>query len=134
MSFWDRIKEDVFGGFDAVRKRAGVLTEEGKRRYRAFELKSRAHRLMSELGGRTYTLLRESKDPREDATAMSLVERLKKLESQIGVVEPGKPKAARKRAAPKKARPRKKAVKKAAPKKRAARKKTTRKKTSSPPE
>jgi hypothetical protein len=99
MGLWDRVKKDIQKGVDesiaAVRKGATVavekaeeLAEEGKRRYKVFELKMKVQSNFTELGGKVYDLASKSaKSPLLDAKVKSLVAGVKKLEAQIAKLE-----------------------------------------------
>jgi hypothetical protein len=104
MGLWDRIQKDVKKGIDegvaAVRKGATVavekaeeLADEGKRRYKVFELKMKVQSNFTELGGKVYDLASKSaKSPLLDAKVKSLVAGVKKLEAQIAKLENLSPK------------------------------------------
>jgi len=99
MGLWDRIKKDVKKGFEegaaAVRQGATVavekaeeLAEEGKRRYKVFELKQKVQSNFTELGGRVYDLVAKgAKNPLPDAKVKSTISGIKKLETQITKLE-----------------------------------------------
>ena len=99
MGLWDRIQKDVKKGLDegvaAVRKGATVavekaeeLAEEGKRRYKVFELKMKVQSNFTELGGKVYDLTSKgSKNLMLDTKVKSLVAGVKKLEAQIAKLE-----------------------------------------------
>ena len=65
MNLWDKIRRDVQKGIKegmsvvkevaaVAREKAEELTEEGKRRYKIFDLKVKVQKEMSELGGNVY--------------------------------------------------------------------------------
>jgi hypothetical protein len=116
MALWDKVQKDVQKslkeGYNAIKLKAGELTEEGKRKYKLFELKSKVHREMADLGGNVYSLSSSKKNPLEDSKVKAIIARLKKLEEQIQKIEKPAKKKARKKAALKKT-VRKKAAKKA---------------------
>ncbi|TAL28263.1 MAG: hypothetical protein EPN94_00590 [Nitrospirae bacterium] len=99
MGLWDRIQKDIQKSIDesiaAMRKGATVavekaeeLAEEGKRRYRIFELKMKIQSNFTDLGGKVYDLAaKESKNPLSDAKVKSAVKGIKKLEAQIAKLE-----------------------------------------------
>jgi hypothetical protein len=124
MIFWRKIKTDVekgvTDGLAAIRGTAERLTEDGKRWYRAFELKNTVHKQISDLGGLVYELSRKSKDVMADPKVKAAIEKIRKMEEKILHLE----------RAPKKKAPagRKKAAKKVAAKRHAAKKKTSAKK------
>lgn len=102
MDFWETIRRDlekevrngvkaIRDGATALREKAEELTDEGKRRYKAFELKSKARKCMTELGGRVYELSSGEKNPLLDRKVKLMLSRINKLEGQIGRLE-GKPK------------------------------------------
>jgi hypothetical protein len=104
MDFWEKIKSDIqkgiregFGivreGVTVARAKAGELTEEGKRRLKIFELKTKVQREISELGGRVYAVSEKLKNPMLDKKAKAVIARIKKIELQIAKLE-GKKKAA----------------------------------------
>jgi len=108
MTLWDRIKKDVKKGIDegmaAVRKgatvaveKAGELAEEGKRRYKIFELKMKVQSNFTDLGGKVYDLvLRGSKNPAADSKVKSTIASVKKLEARIARLEKAGSKSPRK--------------------------------------
>jgi hypothetical protein len=108
---WDEIKKDLQAGLErgmaavkkgaiVAQKKAGELTEEGKRQYKILTLKAKVHAAISDLGARVYALLSvpKPKNPALDARVKEILSNIKKLEAQIA-------------AADKKAAPRKKAKK-----------------------
>jgi hypothetical protein len=129
-SLFDKIKKDVKKGIEegiavvkegasVVSGKMGELTAEGKRQYKMFDLKSKIHGKMTELGGRAYDVLNSKKSPAADIKVKAVYVKIKKLEEQLSKLEGGKEKKA--------ALPKKNAVKaKATPRKtvRAAVKKT----------
>lgn len=104
MGLWDRVKKDVKKGIDegvaAVKQGAVVavekaeeLAEEGKRRYKIFELKQKVHSNFTELGGKVYDLASKSaKSPLLDARVKTAIANIKKLEAQIAKLENISPK------------------------------------------
>ncbi len=99
MGLWDRVKKDAKKGVDegvaAVRKGAAVavekaeeLAEEGKRRYKIFELKQKVQSNFTELGGKVYDLASKgAKSPLLDARVKAAIAGIKKLEVQIVKLE-----------------------------------------------
>lgn len=98
MDFWEKIKSDVQKGiregFGIVREgvivakaKAEELTEEGKRRLKIFELKTKVQREISELGGRVYAVSEKLKNPMLDKKAKAVIARIKRLETQIAKLE-----------------------------------------------
>ena len=96
---WKSIKKDLQKGMEkgmaAVKKgaivaqrKAGELTEEGKRQYKIFALKTKVHEGISELGARVYALMgSRAKNPALDALVKGLVAQIKKLNAQIAELE-----------------------------------------------
>jgi len=108
MGLWDRIKKDVKKGIDegvaAVKQGATIavekaeeLAEEGKRRYKIFELKQKVQSNFTELGGKIYDLVsKNTKNPLTDSKVKSAVTAIKKLEVQIEKLEKSTNKSPRK--------------------------------------
>ncbi|MGD0883999.1 MAG: hypothetical protein ABSA46_03830 [Thermodesulfovibrionales bacterium] len=119
MNFWEAVKKDMQRGIKegidvvkegavVVRKRAETLTEEAKKHYNIFELKTKVQKEIAELGGSVYDLSSTSKNPLLDKKVKSIIDRIKKMEIQIRKLE-GKPEAKQKRKpARKSVRPQKK--------------------------
>lgn len=113
MDFWEKIKSDVQKGIRegigivkegaiVVRAKAEELTEEGKKRLKVFELKTKVQRDLSELGGKVYSLSATGKNPLLDSKVKSVIARVKKVEARIATLEGKKPasgKTAKKRTA-----------------------------------
>lgn len=98
MTFWEKVKRDLQKGIKegiaivkesaaVVREKAEELTEEGKRRYKIFELKTKVQKEISELGGRVYDLSSKTKNPILDRKVKTIVARIKKFETQITKLE-----------------------------------------------
>jgi len=98
MNLWDKIRRDVQRGIKegwsvvkegaaVAREKAGELTEEGKRRYKVFNLKMKVQREMSELGGKIYDLSARVKNPLSDKKVKGIIGKIKKLETQIMKLE-----------------------------------------------
>lgn len=101
MSFWDDVRKDlqkswkeglaaVKVGASAIRVKAEELTEEGKKRYRAYELKTRVEKEIADLGGRVYDLSGTKKNPLLDAKVKVVINRIRKLEDRLARLE-GRP-------------------------------------------
>lgn len=101
MSFWEDVKKDLQNswkeGFAAlksgattIRVKAEELTEEGKKRYRIYELKTKVEKEVSDLGGRVYDMSSSRKNPLLDTKVKAVVKRIRKLEEQITKLEGGK--------------------------------------------
>ncbi len=97
---WDSIKKDLQKGLEkgmaavqkgaiVAKKKAGELTEEGKRQYRILTLKAKVHEAISDLGARVYALLRsaKTKNPALDARVKEILSNIRKLETQIAAAE-----------------------------------------------
>jgi peptidoglycan hydrolase CwlO-like protein len=108
MSFWEEVKKDLQKGVKegiyllkgkaiVVKEKAEELAEEGKRRYKIFELQTKVQKEITELGGRVYDLSSKLKNPLLDKKVKSLIARIKKLEKQVTKLEKEK------KATPKKA-------------------------------
>jgi len=121
MDLWKKVKEDLQKGIEegityvregasVVMKKAEELTEEGKRRYKLYDLKTKVQHEITELGGRVYELSSKVRNPILDSKVKAIKARIKKLEAEIMILE-GTPKV----------RPRKKVAKKRPEKKQAAR-------------
>lgn len=113
MDFWNKIKSDIRKGLkeglglvregaSVVMEKAEELTEEGKKRLKLFELKTRVEREISELGGRVYDIRSAVKNPMTDSKVKAIIARTKKLEAQIMKLESA-PKSTGKKAKPGKA-------------------------------
>src|SRR3972149_3785681 len=98
MNLWDKIRRDVQRGFKeglnvvkegaaVAREKAEELTEEGKRRYKIFDLKVKVQKEMSELGGNVYDLSDRVKNPLSDKKVKGIIGKIKKLETQIMKLE-----------------------------------------------
>lgn len=112
MNFWTKIRDDlqkgvgegiaiVKEGASVVKKKADEFTEEGKRRYQLYELKTKVHKEFSELGGIVYDLSEKVKNPMLNNKVKAIKAGIKKLEVQIQKLE-GKPEAKHSNATPKK--------------------------------
>jgi hypothetical protein len=94
MNFWGKVKEDLQKGLEegityvkegasVVMKKAEELTEEGKRRYRLYELKTKVQQEIAELGGKVYELSGKVRNPMLDSKVKAIKARIKKLETEI---------------------------------------------------
>lgn len=110
---WDAIKKDLQQGLEksmaavkqgafVVQKKAGELTEEGKRQYKVLRLKARVHEAIADLGAKTYVLISgaKAKNPALDAGVKEIMARIQDLEAQLGILE-GKSSEGRAKARPK---------------------------------
>jgi hypothetical protein len=98
MDFYQKIKGDlqkgIKEGITVVKERAAVvkekveeLTEEGKKQYNIFLLKTKVQKEISELGGRVYDLSAKLKNPMVDRKVKALIARIKKLEAKVTRLE-----------------------------------------------
>jgi len=106
---WETIKRDLQKGLEkgmvavkkgaiVAQKKAGELSDEGKRQYKLFTLKTKVHQGFSDLGARVYALMgTRTKNPSLDAKARGIVSQLKKLEMQISALESVKKTTVRKK-------------------------------------
>jgi hypothetical protein len=104
---WDEIKKDLQKGLEkgmaamkkgaiVAQKKAGELTEEGKRQFKILALKAKVHEAITDLGARVHALMSgaKAKNPARDAGVKDLLVRIKDLEAQIAAIG-GKGKAVR---------------------------------------
>jgi len=116
MEFWDRIQKDIGKnlkeGLKTIKEKAGELTDEGKRKYAAYDLKGQIHKTMADLGAEIYSLKNSNINPLKTPKVESLIGKIGKLGKKLAEIEPLKsaPKPAKKKTAKKAAK--KKAVKK----------------------
>jgi polyhydroxyalkanoate synthesis regulator phasin len=98
MNFWEKVKEDLQKGVEegiafvregasVAKKKAEELTEEGKRRYRLYELKTSVQKEIAELGGKVYDLSAKVRNPMLDSKVKAIKARIKKLETEIAKLE-----------------------------------------------
>ena len=107
---WNGIKKDLQKGMEkgmaamkkgaiVAQKTAGDLTDEGKRQYKIFALKTKVHEGVTDLGARVYALMgSRAKNPALDARVKDIVAQIKKLDAQSAVLEKKPGSAARKKA------------------------------------
>lgn len=113
MGLWDSVKKDIKKGLQegiaVVKQGAAVavvkaeeLAEEGKKKYKIFELKQKIHSNFADLGGRIYDLSHQkSIDPLNDKKVKTIISGIKKLEADIRKIKKPVPKKPVKPAAPK---------------------------------
>ena len=112
MNFWIKVRDDlqkgvgegiaiVKEGASVVKKKAEELTDEGKRRYQLYDLKTKVHKEISELGGLVYELSEKVKNSMLNNKVKAIKARIKKLETQIHKLE-GKPETKHSSATPRK--------------------------------
>ena len=98
MDFWQKVKKDVQKGIKegveamkegvaAAREKAGEGSEEGKRRYKIFLLKTNVQKEISELGGKIYGLSANVKNPMLDSKVKAAIAKIRKIESEIVKLE-----------------------------------------------
>lgn len=66
-----------------MKERAEELTEEAKKQYRIYELKTKFQKWITELGGKVYELSSKAGNPISDVTSKLMINRIKKLEKQL---------------------------------------------------
>lgn len=98
MDFYQKIKKDLQKGIKegiavvkegaaVVREKVEELTEEGKKQYNIFLLKTKVQKEIAELGGRVYGMSEKLKNPMVDRKVKALIARIKKLEAQVTRLE-----------------------------------------------
>ena len=142
MSFWDQIQKDIGDnlkeglsivkeGSEAITQKLEKLTDEGKKKYKVFNLNMKVQDEFARLGGQVYDLIvKKTKNPLSNKQVTSIVSKINKLEAQISKFEGSKESKPKVKTAAKKTR-KKTTAKKAAAKKTTA-KKTAAKKTTAP--
>lgn len=119
MNFWEKIRKDIEkgvkdiekgmkDGIKTIRKEAEVLAVEGKKKYKAFELKSTLHKQMADLGELVYSAKASAGNPLNSNKVKAAIAKIKKTEGQIQKLQSAKKKAKKKVAAKKKAAAKKK--------------------------
>ncbi len=123
MDFWENVKKDLekaWGeGIAAVKdgsrfaaRKVDQLTQEGKKRYKVFDLKTDIHREIGELGGLIYGLKDSEKNPLEDRRVKARIKKIDKLQARVAKLEgPGAVKKPKRKTVRKKTRTKKTAVK-----------------------
>lgn len=98
MNFWDKVKKDLQKGLKegvdylkegaaVVKVKAEELTDEGKKRYKIYDLKTKVQREISDLGGKVYDLSSKNKNPMLDKRVKAIMNRVKKFETRIAKLE-----------------------------------------------
>ena len=98
MDFWESVKKDlekgVKEGLDFLKEGAAIvkvkadeLTDEGKKRYKIYELKAKVQGEIEDLGGRVYDLSSKNKNPMQDQRVKAIMTRIKKFETRIAKLE-----------------------------------------------
>ncbi len=112
MAFWDKLKKDIKKGFDeglhafkegttVIRKRAGTLSDDVKKKVKIFELKQKIQVHLTDLGGRVYEVASDKRrNPMTNEKVTAIVEKIKKIEGQIEKLESKPAKKVTRRAKP----------------------------------
>jgi uncharacterized protein Yka (UPF0111/DUF47 family) len=99
MAFWDKLKKDIKKGLDeglhafkegttVIRKRAGTLSDDVKKKVKVFELKQKIQVYLTDLGGRVYEVASDKRrNPMTNEKVNAIVEKIKKIEGQIEKIE-----------------------------------------------
>jgi hypothetical protein len=98
MNLWRKVTEDLQKGLEegityvkegafVVKQKAEELTEEGKRRYKLYELKTKVQKEISELGGKVYEVSSKVRNPMLDTKVKAIKTRIEKLELEIMKLE-----------------------------------------------
>ena len=91
MDFWESVKRDLQKGLKegatVVKVKAEELTDEGKKRYKVYELKAKVQSKVEGLGGRVYDLSSKNKNPMQDKKVKAIITCIKKLEARIAKLE-----------------------------------------------
>lgn len=108
MSFWDRIQKEMKWdkfqndfkknieeglsilkeGGSAVSQKIEKMTDEGKKKYKVFNLNMKVQEEFAKLGGQVYDLIsKKSKNPLGNRNVASTVKRIRRLEDQINGLE-----------------------------------------------
>jgi hypothetical protein len=134
MSFWDKIQDDlkknlqegleIFKeGSSVVTDTLGKFTEEGKKKYKVFNLNMKVQEDFAKLGGEIYDLIeKKSKNPLGNKKVKSIIAKINKMEKQITAIDSKDTKKAVKKTT-------KKTVKKRTAKKTVRKKSTAKKQT-----
>jgi len=112
MSFWQKMKKDLQKGIGegivlvkesaaVVQKKAEELTEEGKKRYRLYELQTKIQKEITRFGQQVYDLSTEGKDPMLDVKVKAMKAGIAKLQDELSELE-GKPVTKKRKTVPKK--------------------------------
>lgn len=99
MSFWDQIQKDigenlkeglaiVKEGGEAITQKLEKLTDEGKKKYKVFNLNMKVQDEFARLGGQIYDLIvKKSKNPLSSKSVTSIISKINKLEAEISKYE-----------------------------------------------
>jgi hypothetical protein len=94
MDFWEKVKKDIQKGIKegvefvregatVMKKKAGELSEEGKKQYRIMETRIKVQKEMTELGGKVYSISSKAKNPLLDRKVKAIINKIRKFENQI---------------------------------------------------
>jgi len=134
MSFWDKIQDDLKKnlqeGLEIFKEGSSVVTdtfekftEEGKKKYKTFNLNMQVQEDFAKLGGEIYDLIaKKSKNPLGNKKVKSIIAKINKKEKEITLLESKDAKKAVKKTT-------KKAVKKSTTKKTVRKRSTVKKQT-----
>ena len=112
MAFWDKLKKDIKKGIDeglhafkegttVIKKRAGTLSDDVKKKVKVFELKQKIQVQLTDLGGRVYEVASDKRrNPLPNEKVTAIVEKIKKIEGQIEKLEARTAKKTTRRARP----------------------------------
>ena len=98
---WKAIKKDIQKGWKegvavvkegavVAQKKAGELTDEGKRRYKIYELKTKVLKRVYDLGERVHVLLsgrKKAANPALDTAVKTIMTDIGRMEAQIAKLE-----------------------------------------------
>jgi hypothetical protein len=98
MDFWESVKKDLQKGLKegldflkegatVVKVKAEELTDEGKKRYKVYELKAKVQSKVESLGGRVYDLSSKNKNPMQDKKVKTIIACIKRFEARIVKLE-----------------------------------------------
>jgi hypothetical protein len=99
MSFWDKIQKDlsknikeglaiVKEGGTIVSKKIEEITEEGKKKYKIFNLNMKVQEEFARLGGQIYDLtVKKSPNPLSNRKVVSILKKINRLETKITKLE-----------------------------------------------
>ncbi len=108
MNFWEKIQKDikksikeglavVKEGSATVSHKIEMLTEEGKRRYKIFNLNTKVHDEFAKLGGQIYDLtIKKARNLLSDKKVTAIISKINELETQIKKLEKKQVKRAKK--------------------------------------
>lgn len=119
MSFWDKIQQElnwdkfqndfkknieeglsiIKEGGTAVSQKIEKMTDEGKKKYKVFNLNMKVQEEFAKLGGQVYDLVtKKSRNPLGNRKVTAVIKKINKLEDQINRLEEKKLTATKKKA------------------------------------